>query len=538
MTHSNSNLTLAHQPCPTCGSSDALAEYSDGHTFCFSCEEYIPGEEPIYTYEYLPWRGISKEVMKFYDIKTRVDDAGRPIAVLYPYPNKSNKVRRLEDKTFYIEKHAGRNIEGLFGADKFAQGGYKYVTITEGELDAASLYQAIRLPVVSVQSASTALRDCTNLRSYLNSFERIYLAFDNDTIGRDAAASVARLFDFNKVHHVKFSNRKDANEYIQAGEERILKEIWNNSKRYLPESIISGNYEFRKILHEEPKIGIPYPFKKLTEMTYGIRRGEMVLFTAQEKVGKTELMHLIEHKILKETDSNVGAIFLEEPKARHLQALAGIEIGSPIHLPDKAVEPDVAYAALQKVLKTDDRLYLYSHFGSDDPDILLDTIRFLVSACTCDYIILDHLSMVVSGHSGESDERRSLDYLSTKLEMMVKELNFALIVVMHVNDEGKTRGSRYPTKVADITITVGRDLQHYEASIRNTWYLRVLYNRFSGRTGEAGAIVFDPDTCSYTEITHAEGRTKEMESPSLTPFDLGTIASFRRGNDLQRSVGY
>src|SRR5688572_22626665 len=175
MTHSNSDLILAHQPCPDCGSSDALAEYSDGHTFCFSCKTCThptgtkEQQVPVYTQEYLPWRGVSKDVMKFYDIKTRIDEDGQPIALQFVYPNKATKVRRLEEKIFYIEKFAGQSIDGLFGQDRFAAGGNKYVTVTEGELDAASLYQAIRTPVVSVKSASSALRDCTVSRSYLNS---------------------------------------------------------------------------------------------------------------------------------------------------------------------------------------------------------------------------------------------------------------------------------------------------------------------------------------------------------------------------------
>ena len=47
---------------------------------------------------------------------------------------------------------------------------------------------------------------------------------------------------------------------------------------------------------------------------------------------------------------------------------------------------------------------------------------------------------------------RALDYLSTRLEMMVKELNYALIIVSHVNDFGQTRGSRYISKISDIRI--------------------------------------------------------------------------------------
>ena len=31
---------LRHEACPDCGSSDALAVYDDGHTYCFSCQTY------------------------------------------------------------------------------------------------------------------------------------------------------------------------------------------------------------------------------------------------------------------------------------------------------------------------------------------------------------------------------------------------------------------------------------------------------------------------------------------------------------------
>jgi len=69
-------------------------------------------------------------------------------------------------------------------------------------------------------------------------------------------------------------------------------------------------------------------------MTYGIRTGESVLITAQEGVGSTEVMHAILHNILTETSVAVGSIFLEEPKKRLLQSIAGIDLKRPVHLPD------------------------------------------------------------------------------------------------------------------------------------------------------------------------------------------------------------
>jgi hypothetical protein len=33
---------ITHKPCPRCGSSDAYAEYDDGHHWCFSCRKFSP----------------------------------------------------------------------------------------------------------------------------------------------------------------------------------------------------------------------------------------------------------------------------------------------------------------------------------------------------------------------------------------------------------------------------------------------------------------------------------------------------------------
>lgn len=497
-----SKIVEQHIPCPNCPSSDAYCTYDDGHGYCYSCKYFKPAREAFntlssYTYEYIPFRGISKSTLEFYEVKTKIAEDGTPIAVGYKYPNTLHKVRSLTDKTFYWEKKDGvePGKAGLFGRDRFSAGSHKYVTITEGEPDACSYYQVLRSPVVSVQSAASAVRDCSVDWDWLQSFERVYLAFDNDAAGREASSRVAKLFDFNKVYLVKFDRHKDANEYVQAGEEDALRNIWWNAKHYLPETVVSSFFDFEKILKEKPKEGIPYPFPTLNEMTYGIRTGESVLVTAQEGVGKTELMHAIEYQLLTETKDNVGAIFLEEPKARHLQALAGIRLQKPVHLPDQDCSEDQILGAVREVVTADDRLHLYSHFGSADPEVLIDTIRFLVSARACRFILLDHISMVVSGLSGE-DERKALDYTSTRLEMMVKELDFALIFVSHVNDMGQTRGSRYISKVADIRIDLSRDLSTNSSIVD----LKISKNRFSGRTGPAGSYTFDQYTRQYTPV--------------------------------------
>jgi len=38
---------LRHEPCPNCGSSDGNAIFDDGHSYCFPCHWYEPGEQSI-----------------------------------------------------------------------------------------------------------------------------------------------------------------------------------------------------------------------------------------------------------------------------------------------------------------------------------------------------------------------------------------------------------------------------------------------------------------------------------------------------------
>lgn len=495
-----------HIPCPSCPSSDAYCIYEDGHGHCYSCgyHKYINSRDidlNDFTYEYLPWRGVDKETFRFFDVKTKIAADGSPVSIGFKYPNESYKVRAFKEKAFH--SLGDINKAGLFGRNKFTAGSHKYVTITEGELDACSLYQVLRTPVVSVRSSSSAKLDVAIDRSWLNSFERIYLALDGDGPGREAAGEIARLFDYNKVYEVRFpgGNRKDANDYLRAGEPDSLRNLWSNARKYLPETIVSDLATFKEILSTPVKRGISYPWPTLDYMTYGIRTGETVLVTALEGVGKTEFCHALEYQFLKETKDAVASIYIEEPKKRHLEALAGLELRAPVHLPDCGIERSEVYSALQKVVGEDDRLHLYSHFGSDDPDVILDTIRFCVSTRSCRFVILDHISMVVSG-LGTKAATDALDYLSTRLEMMVKELDFALILVSHVNDEGLTRGSRNISKIADMRINLYRDITSDDPVKRLTTDLLIGKNRYCGRTGYAGSLLFDPVTYTLSEAAN------------------------------------
>jgi twinkle protein len=50
-------------------------------------------------------------------------------------------------------------------------------------------------------------------------------------------------------------------------------------------------------------------------------------------------------------------------------------------------------------------------------DEILDRVRFMAKALDCKWVLLDHLSILVSGQEDHGDERKSIDILMTKLKI-------------------------------------------------------------------------------------------------------------------------
>lgn len=502
--NSNSETpTKAHLPCPCGKSSDGYAEYPS-HGNCFVCgkQDWYDDKDKDYTYEYLPHWGISRETMRFYNVRTRVADTG-PVAVAAVFDSGAVQVRKLSSKHFTWQEGGGGGKASdarLFGAEQFHEGG-PVVTIHEGWKDALSGYELTRSPCVSIRSAATAATDVKARWDFLNSFKKIVLCFDNDTAGKKATEAVARLFDFDKVVHAKLT-KKDCNDYLASGDKAGYLQAWRGASRFLPDDIISARSEFRKIILEsKDKQGIPYPFASLTERTRGLRTGELVLISGGEGLGKTEIVRAIEYHILKHTDWRLGTIHLEEPKDRQLKGLAGYHLELPCHYADAPVTREAIADALDDLIgdkESDERLNVYSHIDTSDPDLIIDRVRFMVAVLGCKLVTIDVLSKLTSALT-EDDERRKIDYIVTKLDQMTRDLDFALIITAHENNQGNIRGSTYPSKTASVWIHIDRNLTAENEDERNRSYLTLKKNRFGQKTGPGGFLSFNPETFKLTE---------------------------------------
>lgn len=513
---------LTHLPCPSCPSTDAFTVYhEDGHGYCFSCEVHlnegdfdidIPDtNEPREIEDLkqlnrgvrrsLPDRGLSLPTLDKYQIKVTRDNSHQ----YYKYFNQMGdhtflKIREVGPKRFYT--HGDPAGLQLFGQQTFPGNG-KRISICEGELDACSVYEMHGglSPAVGVRSSSGAVKHCSDNYEYLNSFEEIFIVFDNDDPGQKAAIKVAQLFDSSKVHIVNMV-LNDPNEYLKAGKVEEFRKLWWSSPTYTPDGIVSSVKEFWTIAQTSiERSTVSYPWAKLNKATYGIRLGESVLVTAQEGVGKTQIMREIGYKILTDqTEHGLGLIYLEENKERTVKGLMSLAANKPLHLPDSEYTPEEFKKAFDETFGTG-RVHMFSNFDHNSFSGIESRIRFMSKVLGCRYFILDHISILVSDQDGIGDERRTLDQISTKLRFLCQELNIALVLVSHLNDNGQTRGSRNISKVCDIWINLDRDHLNEDERVRNTTNLTIKKNRFSGITGGAGSVYFDNSQCRLIDVT-------------------------------------
>jgi len=530
---------LRHEPCFQCGSSDALAVYSNGGEHCFSCGYHKNGGQdlseerregsgitlktrlrPIASVDMsgkvsaIPDRRISQDTCERFGVTVTYDTEGNVNRHHYPYYDNetgelvASKIRDVEPKGF--RSTGDLRGTGLFGMQA-CRGKGKYITITEGELDAMSVSEMFgnKWDVVSLKSgAHSAAKDIKEHLDWLEGYETVVIYFDQDKAGKAAVEQVKDLFSPNKLKIVT-TELKDANEMLKDNSIKAFVQAWWDAKVYRPDGIVAGVDTWEALVNKRNIKSVPYPWEGLNELTRGHRAYELVTITSGSGMGKSQFIRELEYDLLQRTDANIGILALEEDVPRATLGVMSVAANRPLHLEEDTSVDDLR-PFWEATLGTG-RYYLFDHWGSTSADNLLSRVRYMAKALDCRYVVLDHLSIVVSSQEN-GDERKAIDEIMTRLRTLVAETGITLFLVSHLKrvngkpheDGGKIslqdlRGSQSIAQLSDIVIGMERDQQHEDIEVRNTTSVRVLKNRYSGQTGPACWLRYDLDTGRMVE---------------------------------------
>lgn len=425
-------------------------------------------------------RGITKETCERYGVRCAVSptDGKTPIAYYFPSYNKKGKI------VGYMKQDLSKNKEErghwqavgsvaisnmLFGqnvADSIERKKKALIT-TEGQWDCLSVFQAckdkvanhpkysglepfvVSIPLGTANASESVLQNL----EWVKQFEEFITFFDNDSCtprekkkgimkGIEATEAVLSSLVGNGVKLFTLTapeGYKDASDMLQDGKWEALANLVSFGKtEYTPEKIIRvGDVSFEDIIAPPPEGIIVPQFPKLMEKTSGFHKRTLTLVTAPSGAGKTTGVSIISNAI-EQAGERLGMIYLEEQTKETVQRLVAEKL--KVNYLKFKREP-LRYASREKleeiykeIVEKND-IILLDHFGSLPIEELMNKVKYLHLVEGCDYIILDHLSMVISGNHS-TDERKEIDIVMTELAAFCAAHDVGIIVVCHLNRQG------------------------------------------------------------------------------------------------------
>ena len=515
---------VVHTECEKCGSRDNAAVYTDGHTYCFGCGDWqgdgdgpqrvesVHNHKPLIrgSFRALRSRRLTEETCKKFGY-TVAKHSGQPVQLAMYRDTKGNPCAqkvRTADKKFSIVGDA--KAMTLFGSHLWSNG--LKLIVTEGELDAMSISQIQnhKWPVVSLPNGSTSARKALLKNyDYITGFKEVILFYDNDTPGRDAANACAEALPIGLCKIATIGGFKDANEALVAGDAQAVVNAIFQARPYQPDGIVSA-VDLRDVIGVEDTVSaITYPYPQLNELTKGIRLGTLTTIAAGSGTGKSTFVREIMYHI-QQSGFPVGMMMLEETTKRSMQAMVGMHMNKNIVVDPGVATRDDIETSFDDLIKHQP-IYLFDHFGSTDLDRIINRIRYMSKALGCQVICLDHISILVSGMTGEvADERRLVDSLVTQLRTEVQALGIALLLVSHLkrpsSDLGHESGARVSlsqlrsshaiAQLSDFVLGLEVDREDPTSGLRN---LVCLKNRHTGEVGHAGTLSYDRTTGRLTD---------------------------------------
>jgi len=458
-------------------------------------------------------RHLNATTLEHYGVKVSVNTSnGEQDKHYYPVTKNGTvhgyKVRALP-KTFAT---VGDTKGGELFGQSVTPAGAKKLVITEGEIDAMSVFQVLYAKYPKFKPSVVSLTFGANVKSvadnidYVNSFDEVILCFDNDQAGQDVQQEVIDLVGAKAK--VMYLSSKDANDSLTSGKKDEIVSAFFNAKIPKPDGFVTVDDVWAEAT-AMPTWGKAWPWPSLTKLTYGRRLGEGIYFGAGVKIGKSEAVNQIVHHILNVEKGNVAVFKLEEKPSMTVRKVAGKLAGKQFHIPDADFTQKQLEDAVGEVKKTG--LVMYDSYGSTGWDSLKAAIRHAVVAEGCEDIIIDPLTRLTNGMPA-AEANTELERISDELSKMAKDLGFFYHVFAHLKapQKGKPHeqggqvqsnqftGSRSMMRAAYFLVGIERDKGAEDEIVRNTSTFVLLEDRNFGNSGTF-PVFYNRNTGDYLE---------------------------------------
>lgn len=446
---------LKREQCPQCldSSRDNLVTHSDDSVYCYGCGYRPDAEDDTVEVEglispgsimELKARKLSKKTCEKYGItatkytgylKGEFREA-HPVVVFNHFSEgqiRKQKIRDIKDRSLCTIKGDTRHNH-LFGMHAFNPSDKFFITITEGEFDAAAVHEATGYAAVSVgNGAQGAAKNVKDNLEWLLKWKHVVINFDNDEPGRKAAEECLKLFEPGKAR-LCFFPLKDANDMLFANREQEIKVLLWQAEEFFPEDLVTASSVRDRIMTRVVQ-GASWPFAAMTVNTHGFRGGDIYIVAAGTSVGKSEFVkELILHQIY-ENNIVCGMFSFEQSAEDTFRRIIGGALNKPIHI------PGVEYSDKElgeKIDELENKLYVFDRRVAResllDFDGICNKIKVLARAKDVKLFVIDNLKAI---SATLDDPIRGIEQVMVKLQALAASLDVTFLVVSHLAKDKK-----------------------------------------------------------------------------------------------------
>jgi archaellum biogenesis ATPase FlaH len=385
-------------------------------------------------------RRLSKEVCEKYGVKSDMKD-DFCTARYYPSTADGGKVvgykKRFTDPKDFVGIGNTKSTNQFFGQNVY-QANQKYLILTTGEEDALAFAQVLHkgefwTPAVSVTCGDGSLiKQIKANFEYINSFERVVLAFDQDESAQKYVDQVARLLSPGKAYIARFpAAYKDACDMLKSGAENDLRQVFWKAVPFSRVDVLHLSQMWDDFENEDSNVKIPFPpaWSHLNDMMNGgMEKGEITVIGALTSAGKSSLTNNIVYHLIENTHFKVGAMYLEGTKREVVRDLLSLDAGVNLRKINRnTFDLKPIKERFFKNLAVKDQFVYVDHQGSISTDEIFDKMNYLAKAEGCDVIVFDPIQAGVNS----SDNGAIIAFMDTLLKF-AKETDVCVIAISHM----------------------------------------------------------------------------------------------------------
>jgi twinkle protein len=403
-------------------------------------------------------RGLTEQTLKHWRIKQAINDfkinetfeKRKCIVFDYydEYDDLTHAAYRTADKHFAQSKDTKAILWGLW---QVKPEGTLY--ITEGQIDAMTLWQCGFKNVVSVPSGSSNTKYLEYNYDYLTKFDELVFWIDNDEAGRRAGERFkSKLPDARIIFHKEC---KDANEVLnKLGCEEIKRFLTQSPP--LPQGIKSINDAYYNTEEAAEEDRIETGFKEFDRHVSDWRTGQLTVVFGRDNEGKsTAMSQIITHQFKRNVKTFLYSAELGDQSVQDWLYRQLIGEGKECYIKAKGkyeeqfyLKPEVLEAIRQY---TKDKLYIIDKTNDEiveDNEVLFKRMGYLASKFGVKLFILDNLqSVMVQTHS---DLNRDQSMFMEKCRRFAQNYKTHVIVVAHPHKVDELVATE-ETKVGNLT---------------------------------------------------------------------------------------